>query len=241
MKRTLIVYISIVLWVLGVTGCYIHREPEQVYHEKVEDLERYIIDKLGDYIIITNYNDVASWGPGAKYRGNKARWIFLFKEQYIYDASLTSTVSPNYIIDQVRSLYSEYLDNNEDFYINNYVVEIEFDVPNKHLPPSTEYAVISNWDFENWKPSGRELNTVCLYNLNKKNESYSFPFGDWDYYYKNGGIDVAKMDETSTMDQIIEVADNMPDLKYIAVKNQAVADEASKLRPNVKFIVLLGV
>jgi len=72
----------------------------------------------------------------------------------------------------------------------------------------------------------------------KYNDAYSFPFGDWDYYYKNGGIDVAQMDENSTMDQIIEVADNMPYLKYIAVKDQAVADEASKLRPDVKFVSL---
>ena len=48
-----------------VTVCYIHREPEQVYHEKVEDLERYIIDKLGDYIIIINYSDDVEFGPDA--------------------------------------------------------------------------------------------------------------------------------------------------------------------------------
>ena len=238
MKRTLIVFISLVLVVFGVTGCLTHREPKQEYHKNVADLERYIADKLGDYIIITDYSDDVEFGPGAKYRGNMAIWNVLFREQYINDASLTSTAPLNYIIDQVRALYCEYLDNNKDFYLNNYVVKIIFNVPRKHYAYSTKYAVISNWDFENWKPGGTELNTVCMLNLNSKNGSYSFPFGDWNYYYKNGGIDVAQMDETSTMDQIIEVADNIPDLKYIAVKNQAVADEASKLRPNVKFVGL---
>ena len=38
------------------------------------------------------------------------------------------------------------------------------------------------------------------------------------------------------MDQIIEVADNMPYLKYIAVKDQDTADEASGLRPDMKFV-----
>ena len=44
------------------------------------------------------------------------------------------------------------------------------------------------------------------------------------------------MDEDNSMDQIIEVADNMPYLKYIAVKDQDTADEASRLRPDMKFV-----
>ena len=239
MKKTLIVYLSIVLWVLGVTGCYIHREPVQEYHEQVENIERYIVDRLGEFIIIESFDPDVYRHSSANYKGNYALWTIRFREDYIFDEVKTKEMPPVSIVEQVRVLFNQYTNENRDYNLNDYVVKFSFYLPRYKNPPFEEYAVISNWDFENWKPSGRELNTVCMHNP-KYNDAYSFPFGDWDYYYKNGGIDVALMDENSTMDQIIEVADNIPDLKYIAVKNQAVADEASKLRPNVKFVGLLG-
>lgn len=231
-----IVVFLIILVMFFVTGCLFPRNEREEYHEPVEDIERYITDRLDDYIYITGFSE-AYVLPSSKLKGKLYTWNITFKNKYINDESKVSNASLSSIIEEVRKLYNEYVSNLADYYLDNCVVEIYFNVRPDN-PPSLRYAAISNWDYENWKPSGRELSTVRMFSLNSTNESYSFPFGDWDYYYKNGGIDVAQMDETSTMDQIIEVADNIPDLKYIAVKNQAVADEASKLRPNVKFVGL---
>ena len=237
--RNIIAILLVTITIFAFSGCFILREREQVYHDNVNELEKYIIDELGDYIIINGFDPDVYYDPSSRYKGKLAEWNVSFRRQYIYDEAQIEQISPVSIVERVRELYNQYVDSHEDYYLDGYVVEIEFDILDKSNPSYTRYAVISNWDIENYCASGRKLTTVCMHSP-KYNDAYSFPFGDWDYYYKNGGIDVAQMDENSTMDQIIEVADNMPNLKYIAVKNQAVADEASKLRPNVKFVGLLG-
>ena len=69
-----------------------------------------------------------------------------------------------------------------------------------------------------------------------QNRQYYYPFGEWNYFYKISDIRIVTMNKEYSMDQILEVADNMPFLKYIVVKDQQTADQATALRPNVKFV-----
>ena len=235
MKKSIIVIISIILSVCIFFGCYYPRERSQVYHENVEDIERYIVDELGDYIIIDGFDPDVYYEPSSRFNGKIAEWYICFRRSYINDEAKTKTVTPISIIERVRFLYNQYVSSHEDYYLDGSVVEMRFNILDNNTPAYVPYAKTTNWDFENVQPSGRELNSVCLLRPDS-NHNYPFAFGEWDYYYVHQDIEIAQMDEDSSMDQIIEVADNMPYLKYIAVKDQDTADEASRLRPDVKFV-----
>ena len=53
--------------------------------------------------------------------------------------------------------------------------------------------------------------------------------------YGRSGIETAAMTDNS-YDQIIEVADNIPQLKKIIVHDQQMVDRVSDMRPNVNFV-----
>ena len=44
------------------TGCFfLNREEQNEFHTKVEDLERYIVNELDEYIVFNNYDEDIYW------------------------------------------------------------------------------------------------------------------------------------------------------------------------------------
>lgn len=242
MKKKCISYIvilSTLVYICFASGCYwvwLYRGDRQEYHENVEDLERYILDELGGYIHFYGFDSDCYYPSSSKFSGRMAVLYIAFDRRYINNEYRTTLTSPISIIERIRILYNKYIHDHNNKYLEDCIVSIHIEAPRSSKPPSYRFAEISNLDFETWQPSGKELTTVELYN-SYYGEPLSFAYGEWDYFYDCSDIVIACMNE-STLDQIIEVADNMPFLKYIAVRDHYTVHKASELRPDVKFVSL---
>ena len=239
-KSVTTIVILAMLFSMLICGCDFRHKERIEYHEGVEDLERYILDELGDYIWVVNFEKDVPQVPPQQYEPGVAVMNIAFRTRYIYYKSETSRITPIQVIEQVRDLYNQYVSDCSNYNLSGYLVRIRFSVPIDYTPPYEEYAILSNEDYETAKITGDKLTTISLYEPKYMITDYSYPFGQWDELYHITDLEIAELDNYATMDRIIEVADNMPFLKYIVVKDQQTADQASTLRPNVKFVSLSG-
>lgn len=233
-RKSQIAICLLFVWVFLLSGCLSSRDQGCSYDKDVENIENRIVNELGDYLVIKSFNPNVYLASSSKYKGKLAEWNVCFRNEYIYDATKTNLVSPAYVVNRIREIYNQYVSNCSNYFLKDYGVRFIFNIVNKNNPSYIRYACISNIDFELWKPYENELSVVKLY-VPKSDGLHSLFFDEWDYFYNCSDIEVAQMDD-STLDQIIEVADNMPFLKYIAVRDHWTANEASKLRPEVKFV-----
>jgi len=70
--RNIIAILLVTITIFAFSGCFILREREQVYHDNVNELEKYIIDELGDYIIINGFDPDVCYDPSSRYKGKLA-------------------------------------------------------------------------------------------------------------------------------------------------------------------------
>ena len=219
MKKLFVLIMAIVISI-PFSGCFVIEE-EQVYHEGVEELEHYIIDELGDYILFDEptYEDSYIRGDNKQ----TVIWYVVFVRQYIYGNEVEN-YPPELVVERTRELYNCYLRDNPDYLLKDYVVEMRFLIPPSMETtnrPYTEFITCSNYDYVKKSVDG-ELTSIEVLN------------GSWNLFFDRKDICSAKM-TSCALDQIIEVADNMPHLKYILVKDQETAEKASNLRPDMKF------
>ena len=241
MKKSVIAIVSLAIFFSMVfIGCDFRHKERTEYHEGVEDLERYILDDLGDYIHIYSFQKDA-WTYSSEERDVDLCYInVIYRESYINDSSKTSDISPIEIVEMVREKYNEFISTNPNDVLSGHMVRVVFSVPIDYYPPEEKYAIISNESSESNIITGDKLTTIRLYEPIYTSLDYTYPFGQWDEFYHITDLEIAELDTYATMDQILEVADNMPFLKYIVVKDQQTADQASALRPDVKFVSVSG-
>ena len=229
--RFVFVFIVIVQIATVISGCamsWTRPQSDSIqsqYHEDICDLEKYILSEFGEYILFDEVN----------VRTGNSRFVDVrirFLRQYIYDTNKTNALSPIQVANKVREKYNEYIRENPDYHLSQSEVKLLFIVPNKDGPIEYEpFVEFSNWSTE----EGNHPYLTAVRTYKGHNGQYSYSFGDWNSLSCFSDIEIAIIDESS-IDTILEVADNMPFLKYIVVKDQQTADQATALRPNVKFV-----
>ncbi|SCW26844.1 hypothetical protein SAMN02910456_00157 [Ruminococcaceae bacterium YRB3002] len=219
----------IILFLLTTTcGCFSFGNIGSLdYHENVEELERFILSELGDYI------EFYSPSIGSAYSVREGRtvedeivWHVVFLREYYFSKEKTSVFSPGEVIACFRNMYNSFMDNHPDYYLSCYNVYIIFDVPaerNGDNPPLHMCGYLTSYDFESW------------YNKNDQLTGVSLADEYWPYMYGQTDIEIAAMTDNSFV-QIIEVAKKMPYLKKIIVHDQQVVDKASEANPNIVFV-----
>ena len=153
-------------------------------------------------------------------------WQIVYLRQYYYDDERTTKVPPGEVIARFRELYNSFMTSHPDYYLSDYNVVIYFNIPLKQkndMPPFRESGFLTTYDFESWNNKYTQLTGVSLDD------------DLWPYMYGRSGIETAAMTDNS-YDQIIEVADNIPQLKKIIVHDQQMVDRVSDMRPNVNFV-----
>ena len=240
MKRVLVILIIVVFIQSLSFGCDPRHKEIPEYHEEIRELEEYVLDDLGNYIFFSSYERDAVQYPPEKNETGLAYITICFKKSYIYGYNCETERSPVQIVETVRRRYNQYVSEHENFVLSGYIVKILFSVPIDYNTPYEEYAILSNEDYETAKITGDKLTTISLYEPRYIGLDYTYPFGQWDECYQITDLEIAELDNNATIDRIIEVADNMPFLKYIVVKDQQTADQASALRPDVKFVSVSG-
>ena len=240
-KKSILSALTIIIALISFTSCLNLTDKKQTdYHEEIEDLERYILEDLGECIKIYSFEKDAPQYPSDKYEEGLAYINIQFKEDYITDNSWTSKVSPDYIINTVRERYNRYVDENKDYVLSGYVVKVVFCVPIEYAYPYGDYALISNEDYLENSSYGNHLSVLRLSVPIINDNNKDIRFGEWRDFYDESDIAVAVVEDSDSMEHIIEIADNMPFLKYIVVKDHQTADQATALRPNVKFVSVSG-
>ena len=197
----------IVLLIMSImTGCFMRENTRQTtYHDNVEELEQYILSELGDYIEFSEPSIGTTYSINEGYIEDEIVWHIVFLREYIYDTSKIAECSPGEVIAQFRYLYNSFMKDHSDYYLNDYYVLLFFNIPSKDqygTPPYRECGYLSNKNPDSLNNKDSALTIVSL------EDDY------WAYEYNQSDIEGAVMMENS-MDQIVDVADNMPNIKKI--------------------------
>ena len=209
--------VCIIALLAGFSSCILNEDkPQSDYHENYEDLEKYILNELGEYIrfekpiVTSNETQINS--------EKMLTWHVVFLSEY--SDNNKKNITPIEIVDRVRILYNDFVCNNADIYDSTIRTHLVF-----YLPSGQQYmhfAILSNYDCKTRK----YLNHI----------STLAPYLDIADIYNKSDVEILDLCEGRyELDQIIEVADNMPQLRYIVVADKKTAEEASKLRPAVEF------
>ena len=211
-----------------VSGCLSNADTRQTtYHDNVSELEQFVLSELGDYIAFQEPHIGTSYSVEENRTiDDEIDWQIVYLRQYYYDDERTTKVPPGEVIARFRELYNSFMTSHPDYYLSDYNVVIYFNIPLKQkndMPPFRESGFLTTYDFESWNNKYTQLTGVSLDD------------DLWPYMYGRSGIETAAMTDNS-YDQIIEVADNIPQLKKIIVHDQQMVDRVSDMRPNVNFV-----
>ena len=105
-KLTFNLLLIIVLFFVN-SGCvYFERS---TYHENVESVERYITNRLDDYITIKSFSSDSFFNQSQQTMNEVSYWNITFNKAYIDDPTQTEACSPATIVEKVRELYNDYV------------------------------------------------------------------------------------------------------------------------------------
>ncbi len=216
-------FILVLFIVFHITGC-VYDEHQTKYHENVEDIEQYILNELGNYIYFSK--PIIEASINAEERNKRITWNVYFLREYIYDDTKISSYPPARVIARFRELYNSFISSHTDHFLCDYTLCIYINVPSKDRdgkPPSQEIAFLTSYDFMSWDNANTLLIGIAL------------PNEYWSYMYDQTDVRIASMTDNS-IEQIIEVIDNMTSIERIIVKDNDTAEEVETLRPSSVFI-----
>ena len=153
-------------------------------------------------------------------------WNVEFKKEYTQINDLSNPkISQVYLIERCREIYNCYIDNHPKSELRKCSVNFvfnEFDHSSLNGDHYLEMASLSNYCYPNSTLSDHLIMVDMKYD-------------DFECLFDHDDIEIVAMQNRSIED-VLELSDKMPYVKYIYVADQQTADEASKLRPNVKFV-----
>lgn len=211
MRKFVLIVIAI-CFVMSAVGCRCNvdsNEETQVYHESVEDIERYVLCDMEKYIIFKE--------PIFEY--GQIQWFVEFKDSYIKTNDYELT--PLEVIERTRLLINDYVSQNPDSILTKQYVIIEFYEKTEETYPSTkDVGFIDNGYTEsNRKHEG--FYTLKTYSKN------------WEVLY---GSDLKCVTISSETDErIIEIIENLPDLETVALYDEEQISRLEKKYENISF------
>ena len=232
MKRCISLLIVLCLLFM-ISGCLLYRhEEDNDYDSNIIELEEFILDELEDYIYFYSVDLDPYVNPRYYSKGDCADILIAFKKDYIRDKSLLSEKPPMQIVSRFRDLYNLFMAENPNYYICGYSVSCRF-CYYRRSTASLQYAELSNMD-QYFMPYGDELSTLEV--IKQDDTDVDFPFGEWDYFYLVTDLKAIFLNDEYTLEEAVELSDNMPFLEYVIVPTDEIAQEASELRPGVIFV-----
>lgn len=215
------------------SGClFVRRERRNAFDSNIIELEEFILNELDEYICIAEVDLDPYQNPAYYSKGEYALFVISFEKDYIKDESLLSERPPMWIVKRFRELFNQFMRDNPDYYISGYAVSCRFWYPRRNAP-SLKYAELSNMD-QFFMPYGDELSTLEV--IKQDDTDVDFPFGEWDYFYQVKDLKAIFINDEYTLEETVELSDNMPFLEYVIVPTDEIAQEASGLRPGVVFV-----
>jgi len=225
-KKTLCLLLIILLCIPFV-GCTKRITAQTVYHDRIADLERYVLESMGDYIGFEepHYSESKT--------GNLIYMRIYFLTDYLENQEDKSL---DQVVNETRIQINKYMADNPDFFLNdNYEIVIDFVILNDVMfssanPVKSEVATVSN------RTGITDRNNRVFYEY-----LYTLALEDEDLEYIETITD-AKMIFLikSNITQILDVVDHCPNIERVVVYTSEMAEELNELRPNVTFVVYTG-
>ena len=220
-----IIYICTLLLIVLLTSCkYYDDLPQTDYPEETEDLERYILAELGEYIKFAApfYNDY--------FDGIELDVTYIYP--YLDDEELITEVPPEYIMERTRELYNSYISDNEVEMLTGQRVVISFSIPGKPKGadhPYTEIGYVDNYDHISKECTALMTNVSLM-------ENY-----DWSFFYgKEDILSVSVFD--STEEEIVEILENIPNVNsvYLSENQKQFENNLSQKYDGISFLYSEG-
>ena len=225
-RRFVLISIIVLLNVQILAGCmFDENRPQTRYHENVEDIEKFLLDELGEYLFFRKPSIGTAYSIDEHRTVNDSiTWNVVFRREYIYNEDLVSEVHPGHVISYFFEMYNSYIKEHKDHYLSSYNVDIHFYIPAKNSDEhSDECGELTTYDFESWNNRNTQLTGVSL------------PDEYWPYMYDQSDVETAAMMENSD-NCVIKVVTNMPQLEKIIIHDCQVEDSISEIRPDIEVI-----
>ena len=167
--------VCIIALLTGFSSCILNEDkPQSDYHENVKDFEMYVLSELSDYIVFDAPNIEKSYRYGDS--NETLIWFVYFRRQYFY-SNQVNEIPPESIIIRVRDMYNKYVNDNPDYYLNRFVVDLRFSAPPWRKSDTSQmyirYTHLSNYDYMLGGKSGNNLSTI-----NNVSSEWSYFFAD---------------------------------------------------------------
>ena len=225
-KKTLC-FLLIMLLCVPFAGCTRRTTAQTQYHDRIADLERYVLESMGDYIGFEepHYNESNT--------GNLIYMRIYFLTDYLENKEDKSL---DQVVNETRIQINKYMADNPDFFLNdNYEIVIDFVILNDVMfssanPVKSEVATVSN------QTGITDRNNRVFYEY-----LYTLALEDEDHEYIETISDVKMIFLIkSNITQILDVVDHCPNIERVVVYTSEMAEELNELRPNVTFVVYTG-
>ena len=223
----LVTYLVIFALLFSFAGCVRHVKikKQTEYHEGVSEVEQFVLAELGDYIVfrepIINEEDAV------------IDWFVVFTTSYMSSESQLEEHPIIETMDRTRVLLNEYLGANPEYFINNYFLNVSFQVAPDKSPQSDVYFAkvgrVMNYSYQTPYEFGSVLNSVDYYG-ELDSENVSFISGD--------SISEVNLNYSNIQDadEVLTIIDQMPNIQYVYVDEELVPELESE-RPDVTFII----
>ncbi len=225
-KKTLC-FLLIMLLCVPFAGCTRRTTAQTQYHDRIADLERYVLESMGDYIGFEepHYNESNT--------GNLIYMRIYFLTDYLENKEDKSL---DQVVNETRIQINKYMADNPDFFLNdNYEIVIDFVILNDVMfssanPVKSEVATVSN------QTGITDRNNRVFYEY-----LYTLALEDEDHEYIETISDVKMIFLIkSNITQILDVVDHCQNIERVVVYTSEMAEELNELRPNVTFVVYTG-
>ncbi|MBR2295624.1 MAG: hypothetical protein IJ869_07680 [Clostridiales bacterium] len=187
-------------------------EKQTEYHERVSELEEYVLNEMGDYI---------SFGElDIDEEREKIIWSIDFVSEYYDDQSQKQEYSPLEVMEDTRRLINSFLLDNPDYFVNDYEVLIRvFAVSGGYI----EYGEWRNIMYDTHSYLEGYLCYVDYYSLLDSRTVDTIDCS---------GIKEAGVSYCLDVEEVLYIIDQMPDLEIVWVY-QDLETEISEQRPDL--------
>ena len=231
MKNRIVILVVLFTNILIFGGCFDGRQTR--YHENVAEIEEYILDELGDYIRFSKPLVDEDLSVEEGLRVDRITWNVEFLRDYYYDDDNEKRIEPGQVIARFIEKYNGFMNAHPDYYLSNDYVCVQFNIPTKTVNDYEVPPIV--FSFYSWPFGDYSENRGILIGASSGYDEYWPCDNCWPYLYDQCDLEYAGMTHDS-IDQVMYVVNNMPNIKKVMVRDKYVAEADSILVPESVFV-----